>query len=459
MKRFICIFFLAAFIPNWIYSQNINGSVYEESSDIPITNVNVYFTNLAIGTYTNLNGEFSIRINKKNITKKDSITFSHLNYETLTISYDDFLNNNKIVYLDKSTETLSEVELNYEKKLRGSLLFEELSSLKIGVHNFGSQVVNNKIYVSGGEQTTIYEGFRERTIESNLEYQELNSITLQDLVDESVSNFYSKKFSDKLQIYDIEKNKWSIADSITLEKRAYHNMNLIDDNLFIIGGKTQSRRRNFEYLSNIIEVYNIPSKMVKIDKTIPHQSVNFTSAVYKNDIITIGGSVKVYNNGNLNYATENHVFDTNTGKWFTLDLNLDNYESKGVCINDTLYLLTLNQNRFQLKTIDLISNEHTEAFNLRTSRPITAITSFEEYIYFYGQGSIFVFNTNDGELKQYFINISVKEPNLHVTKEKLYIIGGYLETDFNVDSVKSLYSIDLNEFNNTSIVKYVETEL
>lgn len=454
--KFLYLLTSMLLLPSLLHSQSIVGTVLDSADLQPIVNANIYIEKLSTGTYTDDTGKFKMRIEKNQFKKNDSILFSHINYKSQKVKYGDFLKNNKKIVLIRKTELLSEVEIQNKRKLNPSLRFRELNPMKIPVHNFGSILVNDKIYVSGGEQISIYEGYREHIIDRNQEYQEPNSLTLQQMAYEAFSNYYIKDFSNKMQVYDIENDRWLIEDSLILENRAYHNINLINNKLYIIGGKKQSKRRNFEFLSTSIEIYNLETKELIVDQTNPHQAVQFSSTVYNNDLITLGGSIRKFKNGSLKYISNSYVFDTETGEWHDLDFGNLNMECKGLIIGQKVYLLEKSATQFELNSFDLNTKDYVKLFELDVSQSIGSMTSSGNMIYFYGMGTVYTYDTDTMILEQYYLNLPIKEPNIHATSDKIYILGGYYESDFNVDSVDRVYEIELSEFARTSVVRYTQ---
>jgi hypothetical protein len=98
------------------YSQErITGNVKDNNSNLNIAYVNIGVKNKNIGTITDKNGDFLLKLNEK-INLKDSIYFSHLGYETYVKSVGDFLNaSNYTIKLEPSSMALNEVVLSNSK--------------------------------------------------------------------------------------------------------------------------------------------------------------------------------------------------------------------------------------------------------------------------------------------------------------------------------------------------------
>jgi len=122
-----------------------------------------------------------------------------------------------------------------------------------------------KKYIFGGDLTFKVDAYRKALSDFDYDIDQDNAF---------------QNFNNKLLIYDIKANQWNI-ENIGLRKRAYHNVNYDKNNqeIYILGGKNLSRNRNFEYLDNKIEILDPITKKIKIDKTNPHQAINFESFI------------------------------------------------------------------------------------------------------------------------------------------------------------------------------------
>jgi hypothetical protein len=55
------------------------------------------------------------------------------------------------------------------------------------------------------------------------------------------------------------------------------------------------------------------------------------------------------------------------------------------------------------------------------------------------------------ELKDYHVNIFLKASKMYIANNKLFILGGFYEGKFSILPSNELFSIDLEEFENTRI--------
>ena len=115
------IFFLLL-ISNMCFSQNLilKGTV-KATNNKNLAYVNIGIKNKNIGTISDKNGHFSIRINEEN--KSDSLSFSYLGYKQLTIKISDIVKKNISKFiLNQELFSLDEVSIiskkTQEKKTR-----------------------------------------------------------------------------------------------------------------------------------------------------------------------------------------------------------------------------------------------------------------------------------------------------------------------------------------------------
>ncbi len=350
-----------------------------------------------------------------------------------------------IISLSESKEVLDQVTLNPKKKLNRRLSFTELSKMPLGIYDFGSCMVNNKIYVLGGNSSYI-DGTPKALLESSIDFEDF----IRRMMRQPNGTF--NKYNNKLIIYDIDKNQWETS-SLKFRKRAYHNVLAINNDLYNFGGKRLSLNGIKEYLDDKIEVLSIEENAIKIDDTNPHQAVNFASVNYKENIIVFGGSVKEKDNKKKIYTKDVHMLNTTTGLWYKLkDMTLDK-EVNGVLIEDTVYLV----GGFRTKALKQI-----ESYNLKTgkwktegdlffgiSRP--ALAPYQDTIYIFDNGSIIVYDIKTKVLNEYLINLPLRSSNMYYYNDQLIIIGGYLEDNFSIIPSKKTYSINLNEFKKTRV--------
>ncbi len=120
-----------------VKAQSISGKIIDRISLKPIAEVAI-ITNLNNGTTSNSNGVFNI-----NISGANTITFSNLNYKTITLNIENLRAQNYTVYLDEKINQLAEIQLNLKKISIDSIIEKTLKSMR-------------KNYISGPSHSTFY---------------------------------------------------------------------------------------------------------------------------------------------------------------------------------------------------------------------------------------------------------------------------------------------------------------
>ncbi|WP_100615960.1 carboxypeptidase-like regulatory domain-containing protein [Confluentibacter citreus] len=114
MKRNIYLSFLLQICVYQVFSQDIemSGTIMDSKTQAPIEFVNIGIQNKNKGTISNLEGKFLLEIPQELST--DSLTISHVNYETLKIPIRSI--KDKTLYLEPKTNELAEVIISNKKK-------------------------------------------------------------------------------------------------------------------------------------------------------------------------------------------------------------------------------------------------------------------------------------------------------------------------------------------------------
>jgi len=434
-------------------AQNTRGIVLDEKSQKPLAGVSVFINKTGIGTTTNEKGEFHLKYFTK-IKENDTIDFSSIGYISRRISFSELKANKYIVLLTESVELLEGVTVSSGPQLKLQISYTKLSTLKGGLYSFGSVLVNDKIWVIGGDES--YEsggGLKVVTAMGGVapELQQNNNLTMK-------PTYSWEKYSDKLYIYEIHEDKWTTS-SLKFSERAYHSINYYNDNIYVLGGKTLSTNRKFEYLDDKIEVYDIKKNTILVDNTNPHQAVNFASFVYNDNLIVMGGSTRIKINEEKECSNKTHILNLKSGLWYELNNMPEAKETKGVIVNNTIYLI----GGFNLKPLDNI-----ETYNITTGewkvagqlfygveRP--AVVYNDNTIYIFEDGRIQTYNIETKRLNMYSIELPLKSCEMFCANNKLYILGGWIKSETTENDGSStapssdLYSIDLNEFNKAVI--------
>lgn len=456
MKKTIFLIFFSFFVAV-TFAQRVKGKVLDITSKLPLEGVHVYVKSKE-GTFTNIEGKFNLKL-KNRIHKTDSIYFSHLGFTLKKQSLIQFKNNKNVVYLDMNQVDLNEVTITSEVKLKPNVKYTRLTSMKNGLYEFDSFIKDGKIYVFGGnlrvENDAALRALHDR------EYDLINPMNgdlrrfFTNLNLAAMNN--NGGFSSKVHVFDLEKNTWKEQD-YKIRKRACHNVAVNKNKAYILGGKNKSTNGLFEYLDNKIEILDLKNNKIAVDNTNPHQATNFTSFVYKDNLIVLGGSIKQGKEGKKIFSNKIHSLDLKTGLWYELGNMPIAKETSGVLVNDKIYLVGGNNNK-PLKSI--------ESYNLKTgkwkkigelfketSKP--ALASNESTIFIYDKGKIYTLDTKTSKIKEFSIAIDYVSPKMFYANNKLYLLGGFKEFEYGKDPVSSLIAIDVDEFKITKVRKEVK---
>ncbi len=436
-----------------ISAQNFKGFVYDRVSNKPIIDANVYGKNSDFGDKTNKKGRFNIKISSRTFII-DSLVISHISYNTITIIHPD-LTIIDTIFLSLNSNILDEIQLNENKKLKRNLSFRNLAPLQKSIHSFASLLINDKIYIFGGDLTFNVDAYKKAL--NDYDYNQADPSLSMQYYFHNVFLSHQPSFQDfnnELFIYDIKTNQWGSED-IGLRKRAYHNINYDKDNnkIYILGGKRLSKNKSFEYLDDKIEVLDPVSNSIEIDKTNPHQAINFESFIYKNNLIVLGGSIKMKKNKEKIYSNKMHLYDLKSGLWYHIGNMPKAKETNGILIGDKIFLFGGYDKKplTQIESFDLITGKWSVNGDLFTGVSRPALTKKDNTIYLFENGIVFTYNIATRELKEYHVNLFLKASKMYFVHNKLFILGGFYDNEFSVQPSNGVFSIDLDEFENTRI--------
>ena len=444
MKKMLLItcFLCSSFLT---FSQYIEGKVLDAQTNKPIEGVHVIMKGINRGTQTNSKGNFYLKFPVK-IIKSDVIKFSHLTYGTVEIPYIQ-KKKNYSVYLQLDVTKLQEVEIRNKRNLKPSLRYETLANMKNAVRSFGSLQKDGKIYVLGGDVSYEYNGFK-RVMEYDPEslFAKMMGGTLR--------NYAKDSYNGNLEIFDIESNTWKKSDN-KFRKRAYHNIQHINNELYIFGGKRMSASKKKEYLDDKIEIFNLENNTIEIDDTNPHQAVGFTSFVYNNNLVIMGGSFKQNNIGVKQYTNKVHSFNPETGHWYQIGSMPVAKETNGVLVNDKFYLIGGYKAKalFSIESFNLKTGKWKKEGELFSGMIKPALAANNGIIYIFNNGKLVTFNTLTAEMNEYLIELHLENSKMFFFNDKLYILGGFNENNYSMYPSKGVYSIDIEELPKTKIHK------
>lgn len=452
MRRFIILLLLA---PLLSISQNVKGIVLDTQNGTALGGVNVYVKNQKRGTVTNAKGKFTLPFND---VSKDTIYFSYLGYKTKEIPYSNINKKRLTVYLTPNPEELNKVEIYADRKLKPVVKFESLSDMKETLYAFGSVLLDDKIYVQGGDFSS--------NVKSQIQAIDVDPSLTHPTT--PFSEFMRKSFfrsrnwqgyKGDLMIYDIGSDTWN-KSRMDFRKRAYHNIHFYDDKIYALGGKQLSPGRKYEYLDPKIEVYDLISNTVSIDDTNPHKAVNFASVLYKDHLIVMGGSVKIKRNGKKIYSDKIHSYNLKTGLWYEVGNIPFLNKIEGVLIQDKIFTVEISDDNMpaKLHTFNLTTGKWKSIGILSKNIKNPAIASKDDTIYFFEDGKLYTLDTATNTFNEYLINLYLQGSEMYCHKDKLLILGGYEESRISKMPSSGLFSIDLNQIDKTRINLYTQLQ-
>jgi hypothetical protein len=439
LKKILLILFLT---PLFSFAQNIKGVVIDKKNNLPIENVNVTTKEFNASTLTDEKGKFKLSLST-GFQETDSIYFSHIGYAGKTISLKELHKNEFSIFLDEKIESLEGITLSGKKPLKSKIAFTKLAPSKYALSSFGSILKDNKIYVIGGDASFETDAWKK------VQYEKVDA-TMEDYLRELSFQFSGQSYKGNLLVYNIKANLWETS-KIKFRKRAYHNLNEHNGKIYVLGGKRVSANGVFQYLDDKIEVFDIKNQTITIDNTNPHQASEFASFIHNDNLIVMGGSIKMKENGAKEYSNKVHSYDINSGYWYELVEMPSAKETNGVLIQDKIYLIG-GDNSKPLSTIesfDIPSEKWNTEGELFYGISCPAITQNNGTIYFFENEKICTYDTNTKQLKEYSIDLPMKASKLYFSENKLFLIGGYIENYYSKFPSANLFSIDIDEFENT----------
>ncbi|AXG70235.1 N-acetylneuraminate epimerase [Kordia sp. SMS9] len=449
----IRIMLLLSFLSLGVFAQQIEGVVLDAETKEAIVAAHISVDEKVLSV-TNAKGAFELKLDVTN-DQTNFMFVSHVGYSTQKVQIPKTPNEKLMIYLVPENTELKEVQIDSKKKLQAKIKYTESASLEKGLYGFASGIHNGKIYVIGGENSEKVDRSKAAIRATNDKFIEPtfdNLMSQMDFVSGSIENV-----SGAMMMYDIEQDAWTTSD-LEFRERAAHNLHIYKDEIYVLGGKRIAG--NNVYLDDVIEIYNLKSKVIKEDTPNPHQAVNFASFLYGDYLILIGGIKKITKRGKKEYTKDIHFYNMISGLWYKLGEMPTAKETNGVLINDVIYLMG-GFNKRPLNTI--------ESFNLKTGkwhvegklfkgmeRP--AIANNGNTIYLYNDQRISTYNVTTKQLNEYFIDLDVESATLFYYNDSLYFIGGNIQDGFYSKPSRKVYRINVNEFSKTRIRNSKKTQ-
>lgn len=446
MRFKFLVFLIILFISPLNFAQTIKGNIFDAATKHPIHHVAIYVPSIGIGTTSLRNGSFELQLTRP-IKANAILQFSMLGYKTQRLTFAELKKQKRIVLIERIYENLDEIIINTKIKKKASVPIKRLADIPSKVGYASSAVWNNKIFLVGGDKSYIDQPNR-RIMEESVSFEQFLQRMQMDVSFE--------KYSDDLQMYDIASNTWTVS-SQKLNKRAFHRAVTVADKLFVLGGKQINLNRTSEFLVNTIEVYSPEKDSVQVDKTNPHQAVNFAAIPVNENIITIGGSISMTKSGEKSYSNKVFVLNTKTGLWYELPPMVAPKETNGIRVGNKIYLIGgFRKNPLtEIESFDLSTGTWTLEGDLFSGIANPALAASKATIYGYSPGKIIVYNTELKTLQEYPINVFLKGAELQFVNDKLYLFGGFSIDKLSYISKPSneVYEINIKDFNRTKMIR------
>jgi hypothetical protein len=427
-------------------AQTISGVVNNTASS-PIANAHVIIKGMPSGTITNNKGEFLLPV-QSGANLHDTLIISHVSYQTRVLSVAMLNDAKNIVVLQESSRQIPEAVVLPNKSLKRRLKFDRLAELKKGINNFGAIMLGDSIYIIGGD-ASIIDHSAKRAFARMADAQPGNQSGMQ----VKPSKTWEQYLGD-LQVYDMVNDTCRLIEG-KFSPRAFHAIHSCLGQLYVIGGKRISTNKMIEYLANDIEVLSLSNDTIRIDQTNPHQAINFTSCIFKNNLIIFGGSVSRSANGQKSYTNKVHMYHIPDGLWYELNPMPIAMETKGILLAENMYFFG-GEKISALKTIfsyNLLTGEWQSLGRLPSALTRPAITSHNKVLYIFEDRTFYTYNTVSKKLKRYEIGLSIMGAEMFCKDERVIIIGGYKSDEFSLKPSKGIYSIALGEFSNTQVME------
>ena len=448
------IFFFILMVTLSVQSQTPIRKVLSLETKAPISGVNIVVVGTDRGTSTDHQGIFLLS-EISDLKSTDTLRFSHVGHETKRVLAKYILNLISPVFLRESPEILDEIVLNGEKgRQYKKIPFDEMSPLSSALCCFGAMVTEygKKIVLIGGDESYEEDLIKKRLSEDPSLSNPVGSLL--DIASRPTANLEWQHFSGDIYEYNLSSDAWVEIES-GIGKRAYHNVLLYKDHIFVIGGKRLAKNQRSEFLANDIEILNLETDRVVVDYTNPHQAVNFGSVIYSNNAIIFGGSIKMMTNGKKKYSDKVHLYSFDSGLWYELNGLSKAKETNGTLIGNKFYTVG-GFNGMPLKEIEAydlnteVSIKEAELFE-GMERP--GITSYNGIIYIMESGKLLTYNTELSILKEYTISSMVSSPFLLINKGFLFAIGGSKVTRYSRRPSNKMIRINLKDIENTSVIQ------
>ena len=197
VRSFISLLFLNLCLLLSAQEATISGIIKDNETQEVLPFTNITLSSNKCGTISNSEGQFSINVNNKEL--QDSITFSHLGYENLSIPIDTNTNHNILLTpraINLSTVTIFSTPIDAESILDSLRSHFSKNSYK---GNFQRQIFTRKNEtVKMSDSPLILKKFKVKELERESMEKLLDNITVSNSYQDALVDFYSSEDSTKI---------------------------------------------------------------------------------------------------------------------------------------------------------------------------------------------------------------------------------------------------------------------
>ena len=431
-KYLTLVIFLTFFDSSSLFSQ-VGGRIVDAKTKQPLVGANIY-TDLGVGvSVADKKGEFMINNGE---LLRDADTLCFVGYCTKRFSVTSLLQKKNVILLQEEPFALGEVTVYGIKKSYLRLPYTQISSMPVPLYSFAMISLKKKLYLTGGDRSQV---------KPPMGFSLTGSGGLP-------SGFVYEKYSNKIYVYDIISNTWTIINK-KLRERAYHSALYNDGKIYVMGGKRFSTNRKIEYLDETVEIYDIHRDTLLTDPVNPHQAASAAAFVYDDKLIVMGGSTYRVENGWQKYSDKIHMLDLKKGVWYEAGKMPLGMETNGILVGHTVFLFGGYRQRTlsDILTYDLITGLWRKRGKLWFSVGKAALARGGDKVYILENGVIQVYNLYTNEIKAYQIDLKLREGGLYCTDDKLIIVGGYSEGIDGKLGDAGVYEVRLSDFSRTEL--------
>ena len=240
-KTLIVFFFITSFLcTNYLFAQGVEVVIMDMRRNIPLEGVHVYSKKTKSGYLTDINGRVSINFDRT-ISHNDTIYFSYLGFRTIEINF-GVLKKMDTLVLKEKFELIDNIKVTSNRKLHSKIGYKNMQPLKQRLHSFGSVIVENKIFVFGGDMSYKTDGIL-KAIENNPAIADFNYTGDREGLKKFILNINTsstsfKGYNKRIYVYDISSNSWKVL-KLKTQTRAYHTVvyDKKTERIFILGGE------------------------------------------------------------------------------------------------------------------------------------------------------------------------------------------------------------------------------